>query len=346
MRAYPGTMGGTPLVSVLLPVRNAAPWLGQCRASLERQCFRDFEVLAINDGSTDGSTEFLASWERDDPRVRVLSPGPVGLVAALDRGLEACRSEIVARMDADDIVHPAWLERCSARLADDRALGVVSCGVRFFPRAGVAGGYRRYEDWLNGLVDHEAMARERFVESPLPHPGTLFRRRIVLEVGGYREGPWPEDHELWLRLFEAGVRFAKVPGLLLFQREHGARLTRTDPRYESRAFLRIKTAYLLRGPLAGARPAVIWGAGPTGRRLAAALLEAGGAVEAFVDIDPRKIGRRVRGRPVVPPERVPVLAREGAVLLAAVASRGARELIRERLAGMGLEEGVDWWAVA
>ncbi len=335
-----------PFLSVLLPVHDAVPWLDQCVASLGRQRFQDFEVVAVDDGSTDGSRELLEAWERSDRRVRVLSPGRVGLVAALGRGLAACRASVVARMDADDIVHPRWLERCVTLLVQRPETGVVSCGVRFFPRRHVAEGFRRYEAWLNGLVDHGAMARERFVESPLPHPGTLYRREIVLAAGGYREGPWPEDHELWLRLFDAGVRFAKVPEPLLFQREHPGRLTRTDPRYDTRAFLRLKAAYLLRGPLAGGRRAVVWGAGPTGRRLAASLLEEGGTVEAFVDIDPRKIGRQVRGRQVVPPDDIPALARDGALVLAAVASRGARELIRTRLESMGLHEGVHWWAVA
>jgi len=339
-------MASTPLVSVLLPVRNAAPWLEQCVGGLGRQRMSDFEVVAVDDGSEDGSAQLLRAWALDDARVRVLSPGRVGLVDALDAGLALCRAPMVARMDADDIPHPAWLERCVELLAGASGVDVVSCGVRFFPRRRVAEGFRLYEAWLNGLTDHEAMARERFVESPLPHPGTLFRRDTVVAAGGYRQGPWPEDHELWLRLFDAGVRFAKVPGLLLFQREHPGRLTRTDPRYGTGAFLRLKATYLLRGPLGGGRPAVLWGAGPTGRRLAAALLEGGGEVEAFVDIDPAKIGRTVRGRAVLPPGEVPALVRGGAVVLAAVASRGARELIRSRLGAMDLTEGVDWWAVA
>jgi glycosyltransferase involved in cell wall biosynthesis len=327
-------------------VRNAAAWLGACRAALNRQRVENFEVVAVDDGSADGSGEMLRIWAREDRRVLLLAPGCVGLVPALNLGLRACRAGIVARMDADDVVHPDWLERCLQAFTADPAPGVVSCGVRFFPRSRVAEGFRLYESWLNGLTRHEAMARERFVESPLPHPGTLFRRRIVLEAGGYREGDWPEDHELWLRLFQAGVRFAKVPGVLLFQRDHPARLTRTDPRYSGRAFLELKAAYLLQGPLAGGRPAVIWGAGPTGRHLASALLGNGGHVEAFVDIDPQKIGRRVRNRPVLPVESVSSLSARGAVVLAAVASRGARHLIRNRLEAMGLEEGRHWWAVA
>lgn len=335
-----------PLVSVLLPVRDAAPFLDRCIASLQRQSLSDFELIAVDDGSTDGSSEVLDELAARDPRVRVLHQPAAGLVAALNAGLAACRAPLVARMDADDVSHPRRLELQARELGARPELGVVSCRVRHFPRRSVGEGFRLYEGWLNSLMNASDIARERFVESPLAHPSAMFRRDLVGDVGGYRDLDWPEDYDLWLRILERGVGIGKLDAYLYFWREHHHRLTRRDPRYSTSSFLRCKAHFLLRGPLAGCSRVVVWGAGQTGRRLSKPLLEGGAPIEAFVDIDPEKIGRALRGRPVIGAESLPALLEEGTVVLAAVASRGARALIRERLDGLGLVEGVGYWCVA
>jgi glycosyltransferase involved in cell wall biosynthesis len=335
-----------PTVSVLLPVRNGGRWLETGLVSLARQTLADIEVVAVDDGSDDDSGAVLDRWAGRDPRFTVVHQPAAGLVAALNRGLERCRAPLVARMDADDVSHPRRLELEAALLASRPDLGVASCLVRHFPWRRTARGFRLYEEWLNTLRTHDEMARERFVESPLAHPSVMVRREILMESGGWRDLGWAEDYDLWLRLFEAGVRFAKVDRCLFFWREHGERLTRTDPRYSVPSFLRCKARYLARGPLACARTVVLWGAGPTGRRLSKFLAEEGVGITAVVDIDPKKIGGAMRGIPIIAPEQLPDQLGTGTVVVAAVASRGARELIRGRLVEFGLEEGGGFWCVA
>jgi glycosyltransferase involved in cell wall biosynthesis len=335
-----------PSVSVLLPVRDALPTLDTCLWSLQRQTLERFEVVAVDDGSIDGSGVLLDGWAAIDRRIRVLHQSADGLVAALNLGLARCSAPLVARMDADDVSHPRRLELQVAYLERHPNVGVVSCLVQHFPRRGVGQGFRIYEAWLNSLRDHEQMARERFIESPLAHPSAMVRRRVLLRAGGYHDMGWPEDYDLWLRLFDAGVRFAKVDKPLFFWREHGRRLTRRDPRYAPTAFLQCKAHYLARGPLAAADRVVVWGAGPTGRALSRWLIDEGVGIAAFIDIDPDKIGRRARGRPIEPPERLGRLLTPRTKVLAAVGSRGARQLIRERLNACELKEGADYWCVA
>jgi NADH/NAD ratio-sensing transcriptional regulator Rex len=111
-------------------------------------------------------------------------------------------------------------------------------------------------------------------------------------------------------------------------------------------FLRCKAHFLARGPLADAECVILWGAGQTGRRLSKFLKEEGIRIEAVVDIDPAKIGATLRGIDVIAPEDLPDRLKPDTVVLAAVASRGARELIRERLVALGLAEGRSFWCVA
>jgi len=336
----------TPSVSVLLPVRDGARWLDDCLTSLERQTLTDFEVIAVDDGSTDGSGRVLDRWAERDPRMAVIHQSALGLVPALNTGLDRCRGDLVARMDADDISHPRRLELQADLLRSQPHATVVSSLVKHFPSRVVARGFKLYESWLNSLTTHENMATARFIESPVAHPSVMVRRDTLLEAGGWRDVDWPEDYDLWLRLFASSVGFAKVERILFFWREHGTRLTRTDSRYSVTSFLRCKAHYLARGPLTGVTDVILWGAGQTGRRLSKYLREEGVEISRVVDIDPAKIGGTLRGIPVIGPEALPKNLGTNTIVLAAVASRGARELIRARLVELGLDEGRTFWCVA
>jgi glycosyltransferase involved in cell wall biosynthesis len=335
-----------PRVSVLLPVRDAAATLGECLDSLAAQSLAEHEVVAVDDGSRDASGEMLVARAAADPRVRVLRPPAGGLAPALNRALGEARAPVVARMDADDVAHPERLLRQLRGLEADDRLDVLACRVerRAEPGVPAAGGMSDYVEWLNGLLDHEAMARERFVESPVAHPSVALRRETLRALGGWRDFEGPEDYELWLRAFDAGRRFAKLPDVLLTWRDRPDRLTRTDPRYSPARFLEVKLAALVRGPLAGQRPVVLWGAGPVAKAWARALLAAGHPLTAFVEVDPRRIGRRLYGVPILGVGAGAAL--KGPLHLAAVGQKGARRRIRAEAGRRGLVEGADLVAVA
>ncbi len=335
-------------VSVLLPVYNAAATLDEALHSLAAQTFRDYEVVAVDDGSDDGSLALLEAWARREPRLRVLRQPHRGVAAALALGLEACRAPLVARMDADDRAHPERLARQAAFLEAHPEVAVLGTRARLHPNGLRAGGMQAYLDWQNRLLTDADIRREIFVESPLVHPSVMFRRSAVRAVGGYQEAPWLEDYDLWLRLYLAGARFAKLPAVLLDWRDHPQRVTRSDGRASLENLLRLKAHYLARGPLRGRDAVIVWGAGMAGRRLSKHLLREGVPLTAFVDIDPRKIGRTRRGRPVYAADALPGLwarSRNPAVVVA-VGARHARELIRPRLTAWGLTEGRDWWFAA
>ncbi len=322
--------------------------LDETVTSLLDQTFRRFELVAVDDGSTDATLERLNRWAEIDARVKVLPCEHSGIIPALNAGLAICRSSLIARMDADDRAHPARLAKQKELLDAHPETALVGTLVEGFPAGDVQEGFKIYIDWLNHLVSHEAIVREIFIESPLAHPSVMMRREWVTRVGGYQEHGWPEDYDLWLRMYLAGAKFAKVPEVLLYWREHVHRLTRTDSRYSAENFLRAKVHYLCRGPLLGRDAVIVWGAGQMGRRLSKHLLKEGAPLQAFVDVDPKKIGRTRRGYPIIPKEHLQEWwsRYEKPVVLAAVGARQARELIREQIQGMALEEAVDWWAVA
>jgi GT2 family glycosyltransferase len=325
-------------VSVLLPYRQAAATLAEALDSVLAQRGVDLEVIAVDDGSTDDGPAIAARHG-----VTCLATGGRGLVRALALGLRAARGDLVARMDADDVCLPDRLIAQAGALASDPSLAVVGARVEAFPRAAIGEGMRRYVDWQNGLVTPAEHARDLFVESPLCHPSVMLRRSALEAVGGWRDVPWPEDYDLWLRLDAAGWALAKIPEVLLRWRHAPGRATFADPRYARERFTEAKAPHLARRLADLGPPLCVWGAGPTGKRLARALERHGAPATAFVDIDPRKIGRRARGAPIVAPHALRRGAQTGVV---AVGARGARELIRAQLAQAGFSEGRDYLCAA
>jgi glycosyltransferase involved in cell wall biosynthesis len=331
-------------VSVLLPIFNGAATLERALDSIRRQTWTDWELLAVDDGSTDVTAAILDAMAAADRRIRVSRRQHEGLVAALNAGLEQARGELIARMDADDESYPERLAEQVAFLssAAHRDIGVAGCLVEFGGDASVSAGYALHVAWLNTLVTPEAVALNRFIESPFAHPSVMFRRELVTRHGGYRAGDFPEDHELWLRWLDAGVKMAKVPRALLRWNDGPGRLSRTDARYDPEAFFRLKAEWIAPEVerIRRGREVLVWGAGRPTRKRAAHLEHHGLRIAGYIDVDVKKIGRPVGGLRVLSPEEIPGTTK--VFVLGYVSSRGAREFIREALGARGFVEGRDF----
>ncbi len=258
-----------PHVSVLLPVRNAAPWLRASIASLARQRYADFEIIAVDDGSTDGSADLLDSIAEHEPRLRVHRREHEGLPAALQTALRVAQGDLLMRHDADDLSRRDRLGAQVEFLALHPEVDVVGTRVRLFPDHAYGEGMRRWVRWHDSLLSHAEMHRERLIDSPLCHGTALMRRGALERVQGWQERGWAEDLDLWVRMFEPGVRFAKLPRRLYAWRQHAASSTRTDPRYAHERFTALKRDALSRW-LQG-RKATLIGVGDSLRRWEIAL---------------------------------------------------------------------------
>lgn len=341
-----------PRVSVFLPVRNGGEALDRALASLTAQALDDWECVAVDDGSTDDTWPRLQRWAARDRRFRPVRIPHGGIVAALHAALAASfPTPYIARLDADDECHPERFARQLAFLEARPDIGLVGCRVRFGGDAVRAEGFRRHVEWLNSLITPEAIFLARFRDSPLAHPSTFFRRSLVAAHGWYADGPFPEDYELWLRWLDAGARMAKIPETLLTWNDPPDRLTRTHANYAEEAFTRVRAQYLARwllrpcapaGDSRGASvPVTVWGAGRVSRRRALPLEAHGVRVTAWIDIDPKKIGNRVDGRPVRGRDALPPPG--AGTILVFLSARGAAEEAAAWLEARGYTEGKDFW---
>lgn len=207
-------------ISVVLPVRNGGAYIGAAIESILAQTFNDFELLIIDDASTDNTPSISARFQDADRRVRVVKNPGTGLVAALNYGITASAAPLIARMDADDIAVPDRLARQFGFLQANPDIDVVGSQVSFINERGVLTGK------TTKLPESpEAVSKTLVKHCCIRHPTVLMRREAFEKVGGYRaQFIAAEDLDLWLRLAEHG-KLANLPHALLFYRLHARQVS-------------------------------------------------------------------------------------------------------------------------
>ena len=191
----------SPAVSVILPFRDAQRFLPAAIASIQSQDLTNIEIIAVDDGSTDGSSAIVTGAAASDSRVRLISTGRRGLPGALNEGCRLARGRYLARMDADDIAIPSRLARQAAAMDANPALVVVGGAVDLIDEQDRTVG----EIWF---AASDAAARSVLAKggAPFCHPAATIRRSAFDAAGGYRaECQLAEDLDLWLRLAGAGT---------------------------------------------------------------------------------------------------------------------------------------------
>lgn len=210
-----------PRVSVLLPVRNGEAFLADALDSVLSQTGPTFEVLVIDDGSTDATPAILAAYT--DPRLRVIRQEGLGLVAALNAALDAARGEYCARMDADDLALPGRFAAQVAALDANPGAVMAHGAARVIDAAGREIGSIATKP--QSAAEYQAALLHERSAPPIVHPTAMIRRAVLLAMGGYRQSPSCEDHDLWLRLLGKGA-FLALPEPLLLYRQHDAGISR------------------------------------------------------------------------------------------------------------------------
>lgn len=209
----------TPRVTVLMPVFNRELYLDEAIQSILAQDFDDFELLLVDDGSTDRTAAMLRSWAQRDPRIVVITlPANQGIPAALNAGLARARAPYVARLDSDDVMMPGRLTAQANVLDRNPAVVLVSCAYELVDQSG------NYVSTWRGDEPHEVVTYLLNFYNIVGGGGqVMFRRAEVAAEGGYAcEYPSSEDYDLWVRLLRRG-RILTLPMIGMKQRDHGAR---------------------------------------------------------------------------------------------------------------------------
>lgn len=285
----------TPLISVLLPVFNAGHYLEACLESIARQSYTNWELLAVDDYSTDGSWAILQAWSHQDGRIIPLkNKESKGVIGALRTAFEASRGQYLTRMDADDLMPPEKLGRLLYLLQHSGPGHVATGKVRYFAADQVFEGYRKYEAWLNGLMEKGQHYQDIYRECVIPSPCWMLERQDFLRCGAFHSDFYPEDYDLCFRFYQAGLAVLAHSDVLHLWRDHSGRSSRNSPLYADNRFLELKCHYFLSMDYDVERPLVVWGAAKKGKRLASLLLQQNIAFH-WVCNTPSKWGKTIAG---------------------------------------------------
>jgi len=205
-------------ISVLMPVHNGMPYLPEAVESILSQSYQHFELLAIDDGSSDGTAQYLRSIQ--DPRVCYHRLCKVGLVQALNYGLKKAQGRLIARMDADDVALPQRLESQHVYFQNNPECVMLGCDYDEIDSHGRIIGENEYR-----MTTDTALRWQMLLGNPFHHPSIVFTRQAASHVGGYRDAyDTAEDYDMWVRLAECGP-IASLPDRLMRRRSHPTSVT-------------------------------------------------------------------------------------------------------------------------
>jgi len=354
-------------ISILMPVRNAMPYLRECLDSILAQTTEDWELLAVNDHSTDDSKAVLQAFSEKDNRIQVFDNQGKGIIHALRLAYAHSMGVYLTRMDADDIMPPEKLTTLRDLLLTNGRGHIATGMVRYFAKDGVKDGYQKYENWLNDLTRRRANFEDIYKECVIASPCWMLHREDLEACGAFRADRYPEDYDLCFRMYEAGLKVVGSDDVLHFWRDHSSRASRNDDNYADNRFLDLKLYCFLKlerkiNPSSDTfkvsdefseldsyssdilemsdETLVIWGAGKKGKMIAQYLLEKEVDFH-WVCENERKIGVDIYGKKLHSPDLIPNLNEPQIII--AVAGENAQKEIITQLSGFKLSKGKDWF---
>ena len=204
----------SPRLSVVMPTHNALPFVDESIQSILRQTLDDFEFIILDDASSDGTANALQSWASKDRRIRIISSEQkLGLTGSSNMVVNAAATSIIARMDADDVSHPARLETQFKILASQPEVAAVGCLFEGIDASGQT--VRPRDRW-------RLLRRSPFI--PFPHGSAMFRRSAFEAINGYRELDGGEDQDFFFKMTDVG-RVVTLPDVLYRFRYHSGNTT-------------------------------------------------------------------------------------------------------------------------
>lgn len=331
----------THLVSIIMAVKDTAPYLPACLDSIIAQTYPNWELIAVNDHSSDRTPEILRDYALRDARIRVFDSDGHRLIPALQCGYRQIRGTLINRMDSDDMMPADKLDAMVAKWTLYGKGTVVAGGTEHFVDEGEVGeGFRRYEAWLNDVARTQTHYEQIYQECVIPSHSWLVHRDDLDRVGAFDPLIYPEDYDLCFRFYREGLQIVGMDKVLHYWRDRSERISRTWEEYKDNRYFNLKLIYFYELDRDLSRPLVLWGAGRNGKDMAKLLLQREEGFNWCCDNE-RKIGKDVYGIQMSSWEEVPYL--DNPQIMIVVSSPVGKAEIREQLESWGKRPVSDYW---
>lgn len=260
------------MISILMPAKNAAKHLKDCLNSIINQSYNNWQLIVVNDNSTDETEDVLKLYAQEENRISYINNQGSGIISALQLAYSKCTGNYITRMDADDMMPFDKLERMHKELSKNPN-ALITGLVKYIADDKLYDGYLSYETWLNDLVYKQNHFNEIYRECVIPSPCWMISRAVFELCGGFNSEIYPEDYDLTFRFYEHNIQVIGLPEVLHIWRDHSNRASRNDSNYSDNAFLDIKVHYFLKLDFDKNKNLVLWGAGTKAKKIAQLLLE-------------------------------------------------------------------------
>jgi len=308
-----------PLVSIIMAVKDTAPYLHDCINSIINQTYQNWELIAVNDHSTDETPEILAAFAKQDARVRVFDSDGYKLIPTLQCGYREVRGTLLNRMDSDDKMPDYKIQLLVDEWHKYGKGHVIAGGTEHFVDEGEVGdGFLRYERWLNDKDDFDA-------------------------VGAFDPVIYPEDYDLCFRMYKHGLKVIGIDAILHHWRDRSNRISRTWDEYKDNRYFDMKMRFFYEIDRDNTRPLVLWGAGRNGKDMAK-ILQSYNDTFHWVSNNEKQIGKDIYDVRMQSFTDVPSI--ENAQIMIVVSSPDGKKEIQALLDAWGKEAVKDYWFFA
>lgn len=311
-----------------MPVRNEENHIEACLDSILKQTFNNWELIVVDDHSTDNTKVLLDKYAAKDHRIRVLDNVGEGVISALQMAYSRTAKNIITRMDGDDLMVADKLATLQSQLLNAGPGHIALGKVRYFPEEMIGDGYQRYQRWLNALIEDAMIWQGIYKECVVPSPCWMLWKQDLDNIGAFNNSVYPEDYDLCFKMYRAKLKPLPASKVLHLWRDYPDRSSRTMDHYADNNFLALKCHYFLELDYDKSKKLIVWGAGRKAKKIVKLIRQTASSIK-WVCNNQKKIGKHIYGIPIEDCQTI--ASDDNAQIIIAVANREEQQWIKRRL---------------
>ncbi len=324
-----------------MAAKDTEMYIAECLESIVAQTYPHWELIAVNDHSTDRTREILDEYSQKDSRIRVFDSDTPRLIPTLQRGYREAKGSLINRMDSDDRMPAYKLEVLVEKWLQFGRGYVVAGGTEHFVSEGEVGaGFRRYDQWLNEVAKRGSHYEEIYQECVIPSHCWIIHKDDFDMVGAFDPVVYPEDYDLTFRFYRQGLKVIGMDKILHYWRDRSNRISRTWDEYKDNRYFEMKLRYFLEIDRDADRPLVLWGAGKNGKDMAKLLLDSVPTFHWVCDTN-SKVGKHIYGIKLQHISEIPQIPNPQ--IMVAVSAPDAKKQIKQMLSSWDKRPVDDYW---